>query len=1018
MSKYFLLLTLVAFTFTAPLRSQEPCSFDKKHDRLLETNPAYAKQIELNNIAIQKFITAQKAMKPGDIRPLSTVTIPVVVHVMHTGGAIGSDYNPSNAQIIGAINYLNEVYAGTYAGMTAPVEGGGVVDMEIQFALAQRTPTCGATNGIDRVDASSLPNYVANGVNASNTNGCPELTLKDLARWNTAEYYNIWIVNKIDGADGTSGQFTAGFAYFPGSPSTLDGTIMLATQMVSGQKTLPHEIGHALNLHHPFRGSANNTQCPANANCNTDGDLICDTDPIYNNYNAGTGAYSFTCRTGTNTCTGTSYTINTESNFMSYTNCYTLFTNEQKTRALAALTLPSRSSLIDAGNLALVPCGTTINFSQATASQTESSTGTVDGCRTYRDYTYQMVIGNGPSAAAAATLSYSGTAVKGLDYDVTTNGDFTNPSDVLNFAAGSTTAQPFTIRIYDDGSVESAETIILDFTVNDGGGDASKGTNAPTFTLTVSDNDVAPTGTSAGTYSIGTIEAITDEAPFDARLQRQRVQILYKASELAAAGMSPGNITTLQLFINSKFSTRPFQNFAIRIGNTSLNYLIDGGSVYVVGGMTTVYTSSSLSTANGWNVFTLSTPFNWTGNSIAIDICYDNGTADAANFGDDIGLYSDGGSDSQGNMFFQNGINCSGSFTSGLAGYGFGYKPIIRFGLSATGTSIETAAGATSIYHIANGSSDYFYSNNNKLLMRLNNVSTSLGCVSSSLDAGGTTWVNYQGGQRSAKVFAVTPTTNGASADYTISLYFDNAELAGKNPATLKLAKTSAASAGASLPGNTILITPTVTTLGSGTTIFTAPFTGFSRFFLVDGGVILPVTLTEFTGRLNTDQDALLSWTTASEFNNRQFDLETSRDGINFSLLATIGSQGNAAATQEYSYLHIKPGSGVNYYRLKQIDWNGDFEYSKIISLKVDNTISRPSVYPVPAKNTITINFGSLLTKTELEIFSADMKNVRREIISTPSLTKTIDISSLSKGIYFIRYKKDGNKEVLRFIKE
>ena len=220
------------------------------------------------------------------------------------------------------------------------------------------------------------------------------------------------------------------------------------------------------------------------------------------------------------------------------------------------------------------------------------------------------------------------------------------------------------------------------------------------------------------------------------------------------------------------------------------------------------------------------------------------------------------------------------------------------------------------------------------------------------------------------------------------------------------------------MPGNTILITPTVTTLGSGTTIFTAPFTGFSRFFLVDGGVILPVTLTEFTGRLNTDQDALLSWTTASEFNNRQFDLEMSRDGINFSLLATIGSQGNAAATQEYSYLHIKPGSGVNYYRLKQIDWNGDFEYSKIISLKVDNTISRPSVYPVPAKNTITINFGSLLTKTELEIFSADMKNVRREIISTPSLTKTIDISSLSKGIYFIRYKKDGNKEVLRFIKE
>lgn len=135
---------------------------------------------------------------------------------MHTGGAVGTIYNPTDAQITGAINYLNQVFAGTYPGMQAPVEGGGVVDMDVQFGLAQRTPSCGATNGIDRVDASSLPNYVTNGVNAQTSSGCPELTMKNLSRWNTSDYYNIWIVNKIDGADGTSGQFIAGFAYFPG----------------------------------------------------------------------------------------------------------------------------------------------------------------------------------------------------------------------------------------------------------------------------------------------------------------------------------------------------------------------------------------------------------------------------------------------------------------------------------------------------------------------------------------------------------------------------------------------------------------------------------------------------------------------------------------------------------------------------------------------------------------------------------------------------------------------------------
>ena len=151
---------------------------------------------------------------------------------------------------------------------------------------------------------------------------------------------------------------------------------MLATQMTAGEKTLPHEIGHALNLYHPFQGSANNTQCPANANCTTDGDRVCDTDPIFNNFNAGTGVYSFACRTGANVCAPpNNYTINTESNFMSYTNCYTLFTNGQKARAQAAMSLPSRASLVDPVNLALVHWGTTINFALAPSSQTENISG-------------------------------------------------------------------------------------------------------------------------------------------------------------------------------------------------------------------------------------------------------------------------------------------------------------------------------------------------------------------------------------------------------------------------------------------------------------------------------------------------------------------------------------------------------------------------------------------------------------------------------------------------------------------
>ncbi len=217
---FLLFICTVLISFNG-LLAQPPCGFDKKHNDLLKNNPVFARQIEQNNALIKKYVDAQRAKKPGDPQTLASVTIPVVVHVMHTGGAIGTIYNPTDAQIMGAINYLNQVYAGSYPGMTAPFGGSSVVDMEIQFALAQRTPSCGATNGIDRVDASSLPNYVANGINVQNSTGCPEVTLKNFSRWNTADYYNIWIVNKIDGADGTAGQFIAGFAYFPGAPATL-----------------------------------------------------------------------------------------------------------------------------------------------------------------------------------------------------------------------------------------------------------------------------------------------------------------------------------------------------------------------------------------------------------------------------------------------------------------------------------------------------------------------------------------------------------------------------------------------------------------------------------------------------------------------------------------------------------------------------------------------------------------------------------------------------------------------------
>ena len=185
-------------------------------------------------------------------------------------------------------------------------------------------------------------------------------------------------------------------------------------------------------------------------------------------------------------------------------------------------------------------------------------------------------------------------------------------------------------------------------------------------------------------------------------------------------------------------------------------------------------------------MFTLTTPFAWNGvNNLAIEICYDNISPMRANAAEQVRTFTDGGTAAQGSTVYQNGINCGQVFSS-LTYFGSGRKPIIQLGNNVVGTTIETVATSNTSLHIAPGSSDYFYSNNSRLLMRLTGISASLGCVSSVLEEAGNSWVNYQGGQRSAKVFAVTPTTNGSSTNYTISLYFENAELDGKNAGNIK----------------------------------------------------------------------------------------------------------------------------------------------------------------------------------------------------------------------------------------
>ena len=656
-----------------------------------------------------------------------------------------------------------------------------------------------------------------------------------------------------------------------------------------------------------------------------------------------------------------------------------------------------------------------ISFANGFNDQVATTAGTT-GCRNYKDYTVNMNIATPPTGNATVTLGVAagGTATQGVDFDFTTNGNFSSPSNTLTFANGATTPQTITIRIYNNAEVENPISFTLNYSVS-GTTNAMAAPSSETYTFNITNNTSAPLSNgAAGTYTIGTQTLMLGNAsagqPFNAALPSKRTQMLYKASELTAAGISAGTITSVA-FNMGKNSVRPYTNLQIRMGTTSLSYLVNGGTNAVA--TSTVKSLASYATFSGWNTFTLDVPFVWDGSSnIAIEVCYDNATSAPSDFADDTYGYSDGGTASQGNTIWQDSINCSTAFTS-VQYYATGIKAEIQLGVTAFGNLIDTSGNLTQ--YVGNNGNFYFYTGN-YILNSLTAASANLGCVSSTLTGTGTVWQSFYGGLRSQKVYTVTPTTN-AGASYTIGLYFTTAELAGLDPATLQIAKTDAATLSAATAANTVIATTTYASYADGY-VFTGSFTGFSQFFLVNAGVTLPVTLLTFTGNL-AGNEIDLNWKTSSEQNTDYFAVEKSADGNNFQEIGRVAAAGNSATVRAYG-LADKQVNQYNYYRLRMVNADGQFTYSATIQIQDLDISQRIWVGNNPFRNTINIRLARAPQKDVIvELINAAGAKVYFKQFGASNLI-TLDVSgrNLAAGIYLLRTTVDGKSYTNKLLKQ
>ena len=167
-------------------------------------------------------------------------------------------------------------------------------------------------------------------------------------------------------------------------------------------------------------------------------------------------------------------------------------------------------------------------------------------------------------------------------------------------------------------------------------------------------------------------------------------------------------------------------------------------------------------------------------------------------------------------------------------------------------------------------------------------------------------------------------------------------------------------------------------------------------------GDILPVDLLLFQA-MNEKNKVKLEWITASEIDNDYFSIEHSTNGSVWQSIDTVQGAGNSTELLHYRYRHLNPALGMNYYRLKQVDFNGDFDYSKIVVVNTNNrTDSYLKLYPNPANNQVIIT-GSSTDLARLEIYDNSGRNIPFSSTQLNSNSVKIDLTDFASGIYHVK---------------
>jgi hypothetical protein len=184
---------------------------------------------------------------------------------------------------------------------------------------------------------------------------------------------------------------------------------------------------------------------------------------------------------------------------------------------------------------------------------------------------------------------------------------------------------------------------------------------------------------------------------------------------------------------------------------------------------------------------------------------------------------------------------------------------------------------------------------------------------------------------------------------------------------------------------------------------------------------IVPVTLLNFKGTI-VGNDALLEWTTANEQNSQQFNIERSDDGIRFRTAGVVGAAGNTTTNRSYHFHDKEIAQEKNYYRLKQLDLDGTFEYSKIVLLRKPLAGKEPfKLLTNPFDQTIDLQLGNINKgRANFRLFDMNGKlvlNSNHEVTPSMRLRLQIPSATIASGVYTLEMIINGSRYSAKLVR-